>query len=237
VTHTGALTCFFEHDRGQSLARKAFAESVGTALLTVAAAGSSLSIQRLAPGSPVAALLATSVATAAALTGLILALGAVSGGHFNPLITTLQWLGKERDPVCSVSYIVAQLFGAALGAVTTNLMFGFSRVSPQVHSDLQHGSSEALASTGLLIIVFGCSRGGHKSSGPFAVGAWLTAATLATPSNSYANPAIVAAALIAAGPIALSRATALLYLATEMAGALVAFGIVSLLYPAQPSRG
>jgi glycerol uptake facilitator-like aquaporin len=75
-------TCFLEQSPAIGLARRASAEGVGTLLLVIAAAGSGQAFQRLVPESPALALIATAIATAAALGGLVLGLGAVSGGHF-----------------------------------------------------------------------------------------------------------------------------------------------------------
>jgi len=83
-----------------------------------------------------------------------------------------------------------------------------------------------------LIIAFGeISRSGRKETGPFAVGAWLLAAVVATPSASYANPAITIAAFFAAGPIALSLSQTLAYVPAEIAGALIALIPLSIAYP------
>jgi glycerol uptake facilitator-like aquaporin len=211
------------------------AEGVGTLLLVVAAAGSGEAFQRLAPGTPAFGSVANAIATAGALTGLVLALGAVSGGHFNPLITALQWLGRERNCRDTACYIMAQLVGAVVGAILTNELFGvitdaISITSPG-HASVRNAVSETLATAGLLLVVFGCSRSGLKEAGAPAVGIWLAAAILATPSRSYANPAIVLAALVVTGPMAVLRPTALAYVAAESMGALISFGLVSALYP------
>jgi glycerol uptake facilitator-like aquaporin len=59
-------------------------------------------------------------ATCGALVGLIMALGPVSGGHFNPLVTSLQWLLGQRGHVCTIVYCVAQVAGAVIGALLAN---------------------------------------------------------------------------------------------------------------------
>ncbi len=46
---------------------------------------------------------------------LIIGLGQVSGGHFNPAVTTAAWAMRRIDPVDAVVYILAQLSGAVLG--------------------------------------------------------------------------------------------------------------------------
>jgi glycerol uptake facilitator-like aquaporin len=81
-------------------------------------------VHHTSPSLPLLALLANAVATAGALVGLILAFGAVSDGHFNPLITTLQWLSRERNLRCTIAYCVAQMVGAVLGAFLANWLFG-----------------------------------------------------------------------------------------------------------------
>lgn len=81
----------------------------------LAATGSGLAAQRFS-ADPLVRLIASAAATAGALTGLIVALGAVSGGHFNPLITGLQWLMGERRSDCVLAYMAAQLAGAITGS-------------------------------------------------------------------------------------------------------------------------
>lgn len=224
--------CFFELHPAVGLPRRALAEGVGTMLLVVAAAAPGQVFQQLMPANPAITLLATAIATAGALSGLILALGAVSGGHFNPLITALQWLGRERDFRDAACYIAAQLSGALVGALFTNEMSGeIFRSALHGRPSARNDLSELLASAGLLLIVFGCSRSALKEAGAIAVGAWLAGAIVATPSHSFANPAIVFAAIIAAGPISISSSTALFYIAAEIVGALLAFVIVEVIYP------
>src|SRR4051812_34120941 len=87
--------CFHERDPGVPLARRATAEAAGTLLVMLAVTGAGLTAQRLAPDAPTVGVLAVAVAAAGALIGLIVAFGTVSGGHFNPLITGLQWMAGE----------------------------------------------------------------------------------------------------------------------------------------------
>jgi glycerol uptake facilitator-like aquaporin len=227
-------SCFVEADPSLALPRRAAVELVGTLLLTVAAIGSGLAMARLQPVSPAIGLLAGALATSGALVGLIQALGNVSGGHFNPLITLLQYFGGARPLGCTIAYVAGQAAGAVAGALLTNLIFATARGSISLPSGSSAlALSEAVAAAGLMIVVFGCMRSFRAETGPFAVGAWLTAAIIGTPSTSYANPAIALAAAFAAGPVALPGWTALLYAAMELAGALVALVTIAIFYPAQ----
>ena len=223
--------CFHEDDPSHSLIRRAAAEAIGTFLLMLVAGASGLQAQHLFPAEPGLGLLISAVTIAGALVGLIVAFGAVSGGHFNPLITGLQWLGRERPSVCTIVYILAQAIGAVAGALVARLMFGAPAEPGHALFTWAMALSELLASAGLMAVVFGCIRSKRAETGPFAVGAWLTAAILATPSASYANPAVTLGAAFAAGPIALDRPTTLLFIAVEILGALIAFAIIRFIFP------
>jgi glycerol uptake facilitator-like aquaporin len=228
----GPETCFFEQDPDMAVHRRAASEAVGTLLLMLAATGSGLAARHLLPDNAAFGLLASAFATAGALVGLILAFGSASGGHFNPLISGLQWLAGERKLNCTLAYVVAQIFGAITGALLANVTFGLSqRLTDPPPSNWTYVLSEMLATTGLMIIVFGCARSGRTETGPFAVGAWLVAAIIAMPSTSYANPALTLAALFADGPIALSPPTVAFYLLAQLAGALLALLIITVTYP------
>src|ERR671925_1249657 len=51
------------------------------------------------------------------LFGLIITLGTVSGGHFNPAVTLAAAVTRRIDPVDAVVYMLAQLSGGVLGAL------------------------------------------------------------------------------------------------------------------------
>jgi glycerol uptake facilitator-like aquaporin len=227
----GAPNCFTEANPHLALARRAMAEFAGTLLLMLVVVGVGLTTRR---GSPTLGVMAEALGVAGALVGLIIAFGQVSGGHFNPLITFLQWLSGLRDLNCTIVYVAAQVAGGIVGALTAALMFGAlgSRsVTPFMKPGL--AVSEFIASAGLMIIVFGCTRGGRTDAAPFAVGAWLAAAIMATPSGSCANPAIALAAIFAMGPASLPAGTAFLYVLVQVVGALLALATVNLCYPAR----
>jgi glycerol uptake facilitator-like aquaporin len=176
------------------LKRRAVAEAVGTALLLSTVVGSGIMGERLAAGNVAIALLANTLATAAALIALILTFGPVSGAHFNPVVTIadasqrgLPW----RDvPV----YIAAQVIGALLGVGAANVMFGEPVFAASNHARSGTGQfvSEVIATFGLLAVIWGCARR-RASAVPFAVGAYIAAAYWFTASTSFANPAVTLA--------------------------------------------
>lgn len=226
-----SLPSFFEHYPKSPILRRAFVEAVGTAFLVVAMVGSGIAASKHAQSEPLAASLMVAVSIAGALVGLIVALGKVSGGHFNPLITISQWLSKERGTACTVAYVAGQVAGGAIGGILAALMFGSElRTDLDMSPSIGGLLSEFVAAAGLMTIVLGCARSTRWETGPFAVGAWLVAAIIATPSTSYANPAVTLAAIFAPGLVGLSPLTALTFVLTQTAGMLAAIGINRIAY-------
>jgi len=177
-----------------SLDRRAATEALGTALLVAAVVGSGIMGERLAEGNRALALLANTLATGAALIVLILALGPISGAHFNPVVTVAAAFERQvawRDvPV----YLAAQFAGAVLGVAAANTMFGEAVFSASRHAREGSGQllSEVIATFGLLATIWGCSRR-RPAAVPFAVGAYISAAYWFTASTSFANPAVTLA--------------------------------------------
>jgi glycerol uptake facilitator-like aquaporin len=161
----------------------------------------------------------------------------VSGGHFNPLITALQWLAGQRRFDCTLAYTAAQMGGAVLGSLLASYVLGTNGPSPPpLPTSWRLVSSEIIASTGLMVVVLGCARSGRTETGPVAVGLWLAGAIVTLPSGSLANPAVVLGALVSRGAIAISPQLAFLYVAAEIVGALLASLIVANVYPLASAR-
>jgi glycerol uptake facilitator-like aquaporin len=170
------------------------AESIGTTMLLAAIVGSGIMAARLSGGNDAIALLANSVATAAALTALIPTFGPISGAHFNPAVSIADALqgGLRWQEV--PAYVVAQGVGAVLGVWTAHVMFGerLFMVSAHARSGPAQLASEFVATFGLMSVIWGCSRR-RADAVPFAVAAYIAAAYWFTASTSFANPAVTLA--------------------------------------------
>ena len=150
------------------LSRRILAEFVGTALLLIAVVGSGIAAQNLSPDNTGVELLENAIATGAALVAIILAVGAVSGAHLNPIVSTVDvFLGglRSRD---LAPYIGAQVAGGIVGVVLANLMFALAPVtiSTHVRSSPNLWLSEVLATFGLLLVIFGLSRPAGRAPRP-----------------------------------------------------------------------
>jgi glycerol uptake facilitator-like aquaporin len=174
--------------------RRVVAEFVGTAFLLAAIVGSGIMGEQLAGGNVAIALLANTIATGAALVAVILAFGPVSGAHFNPVVSFSAASQGGLTWSEAAAYAVAQLAGALIGVAAADYMFGRSLYAWSHHAraGLPQAISEAIATFGLVAVIWSCSRRQSQAT-PFAVGAFITAAYWFTPSTSFANPAVTVA--------------------------------------------
>jgi glycerol uptake facilitator-like aquaporin len=160
----------------------------------MAVVGSGIMGERLSGGNIALALLANSIATGAALVALILALGPLSGAHFNPVVTLADAMQGGIAWREVPGYIVAQIVGAFGGVAAAHLMFGLPLFFASHHA--RNGSallwSEFIATFGLVATIRGCARA-QPSAVSFAVGAYIAAAYWFTSSTSFANPAVTMA--------------------------------------------
>jgi arsenate reductase len=215
------------------LARKALAEFVGTALLVAAVVGSGIAAQRLSPGDVGLQLFENAAATAAALVAVILAVGPVSGAHLNPVVTAADRVFGGIGTKDAAVYVVAQVAGGALGSVVANLMFSEPALAWSTKGRSGGGLwlAEAVATFGLLLVVFGVARSGRTSAAPFAVGAYIGGAYFFTASTSFANPAVTLARTLTDTFSGIEPASAPAFVAFQVVGAAVAVAAVRVLYP------
>jgi glycerol uptake facilitator-like aquaporin len=215
-----------------TLGRRLAAEAVGTALLLAAVVGSGIMAESLAGGNVALALLANTMATAAALVALILTFGPVSGAHFNPAVTGAEWVGGRLRPADAAAYIGAQCMGAIVGVMLAHGMFAQPVVtlSQHVRTGLPQILSEAVATFGLIATILGTSR--HRPAAvPFAVGAYIAAAYWFTASTSFANPAVTLGRSLTDTFAGIRPADVLGFVGAQIAGATVALGLFRWLLP------
>jgi arsenate reductase len=214
-------------------ARKAVAELVGTAFLLVAVVGSGIAAQRLSPSDTGLALLENALATGAALVAIILAVGSVSGAHLNPVVSLLDaWFGGMRWRELPL-YVAAQGAGAIIGVAVADVMFARAPFSISGHQRWSTGTGvgEVVATTGLLLVVFGIARGGRAAAAPFAVGAYIAGAYFFTSSTSFANPAVTVARMLSDTFAGIAPGSVLPFIGMQLAGLVTAAVLIALLFP------
>lgn len=208
------------------LRRALVAEAVGTAFLLLAIVGSGVVVAD-AP-TPSAALFPHAVVVGAALVALILALGPVSGAHLNPAVSVADALlgGIAWDR--ARRYVVAQLAGGIVGTLVANLLFGGPAlaIASQTRAGLPLAASEAVATFGLLLVIFGTVRARRGDAVAYAVGAYIAAAIVATSSTSFANPAVTVARMLTDTWTGIAPASVPGFLGGQAVGVLAAVALV-----------
>lgn len=219
--------------RSSQLARCLLAELLGSAFLAALVIGSGIAAQTLSPGNVGLQLFENAAATAAGLFTIILMFGPVSGGHFNPVVSLadasfggLSW----RD---AAAYVPAQIGGCVLGAVTANAMFSLAAVSISAHhrATPAHLLSEAVATAGLLLLIFSLARTRRTNTAPAAVGAYIGAAYFFTSSTSFANPAISVGRMFSNSFAGIAPASVPAFVLAQLAGGAGALLVLRTLYP------
>lgn len=215
------------------LARQALAEFLGSAGLVTVVIGSGIAAQRLSPDDVGLQLLENALATGAALVALILAFGPVSGGHFNPAVTLADRFFGGVSNRQVAAYLPAQLVGGAVGAVIANLMFDLPAVSVSTTERSSGGLwlSEAVATFGLIVLIFALARAGRAAMAPFAVGAYITAAYWWSSSTSFANPMIDIARTLSDTFAGIEPSSVPMFLLLQLLGGAAAVAVVAALYP------
>lgn len=218
-----------------SLAQRCAAETIGTALLVAAVVGSGIMAQSLAGGNVALALLCNTIATVAALGALIVTFGPISGAHFNPAVSVAMWWRRDSNSADTVAYVVCQFVGGVAGTVLAHVMFGLPLItlSTHVRAGWPQGTSEAVATFGLLATILSTSRFRPQAT-PMAVAAFIAGAYWFTASTSFANPAVALARSVTDTFAGIRPADVPMFIGAEFAGAVSALALFAWLIPAAP---
>lgn len=212
------------------LGRKAVAELAGTCMLLVGVVGSGVLVDDLTADAGVA-LLAHALTVAGVLGAAILALGRVSGAHFNPAVSFAVLLAKGLTLVEFGVYVLAQLTGAVLGTVVAHLMFDLPALqigtTERAGADVLTG--EFVATAGLVLVIWGVVRRGDDL-GLAAIAAWVGAAIYFTSSHCFANPAVTVGRSLTDTWTGIRPVDALAFVPVELAAAAAATALATYLF-------
>jgi glycerol uptake facilitator-like aquaporin len=175
------------------LLRPLAAEAIGTMLLVAGVVGSGIMAQRLTHDVALQ-LLCNTLATGALLTVLILIFAPLSGAQFNPAVSLALLVRGELSAKRAPLIVVAQVLGGIAGTFLSHLMFAMPVLAAgtTVRAGPAQWLAELVATSGLLLTIFGCRGQGPRVVAP-AVGLYIAAAYWFTSSTSFANPAVTIA--------------------------------------------
>ncbi|GER22252.1 transport protein [Zafaria cholistanensis] len=217
--------------------RRAVAELLGTSLLVAIVVGSGIAAQQLSPGDVGLQLLQNSTATVLGLTVLILVLGPVSGAHFNPVVSLVDWvLGRRSGSGLTLpelgTYVAAQTAGAVGGSVLANAMFEVgTSLSAKDRATPGHLLAEVVATAGLILLIFALAATSRGALAAPAVGAYIGAAYWFASSTSFANPAVTVGRIFSDTFAGIAPASVPGFVLAQLAGAAAGLGLLLVLFP------
>lgn len=216
-----------------SLARRLVAEVFGTYLLVFGVIGTALLFTPDNGGA-----LPVALAVGLAVLVGIYAVGAVSGGHFNPAVTIGAAVAGRTRWADLVPYWVAQIVGGVLATLTlglfgvlsgkdlnfTGVSNGFDALSPEGFGLWAVVVAEVIATLLFVLIILCVTASGAANPGfaPLVIGLALTLFHLVMipVSNASLNPARSIATAVLGGPDALAQLW--VFLAAPLVGGLIA---------------
>ncbi len=213
--------------------RAAAGEFLGSGGLAAVVIGSGIAAQRLSPTDVGLQLLENAFATALGLAVLILVFATVSGSHFNPVVTLADIILHRRTWTTAAVYLPAQVLGCITGAILANLMFGAPAItwSTTDRSAWPLLLSEAVATAGLVLLIFALVRTERSHLAAPAVGAYIGAAYFFTSSTSFANPAITIGRMFSDTFAGIAPASVLPFILAQIVGAALGYAAVRVLFP------
>lgn len=220
-----------------SVSRRLASEALGTAFLLAAVVGSGIMAERLSGGNGAIALLCNTLPTGAILAVLIMALGPISGAHFNPAVSLAFALRRELSWALVTPYIAAQLIGGIIGVLAAHGMFELPwwQISTHTRAGTGQWFAEAVATFGLVLTIFSCVSC-NAASVPYAVGLYITAAYWFTASTSFANPAVTIARSLSDTYAGIAPGGVVAFILAQVVGMLVAVVVSAWLWPRKSLR-
>ncbi|MGZ3693615.1 MAG: aquaporin [Bdellovibrionota bacterium] len=200
------------------------AELLGTAFLLIIVVGSGIMGESLANGNTAIALLANSLVTGAGLYVLIQCLGPISGAHFNPVVSLVEFLWGRLNRKELLGFWFAQFSGAVFGVLLTHVMFNQTilQISGKDRASLHLYMSEVIATFGLICTI---ALAGRKrvEAAPLSIALYITGAYWFTSSSSFANPAVTFARTLTDTFCGISPGGVLPFIAAQVLGATIGF--------------
>lgn len=203
---------------------KLVAEFLGTAFLLMIVVGSGIMGEKLSNGNEAIALLANSLATGAGLVALINSLGHISGAHFNPVVSLVEFFWKRLTLKELFSYWFVQIVGAILGVLITHLIFNQSlfQLSLKNRNEPHLWISEIVATFGLICTI-ALSGKKHVEHAPISIALYIVAAYWFTSSTSFANPAVTIARALTNTFCGIAPSGIGMFISAQFLGAIISF--------------
>ena len=210
--------------------RKVLAEFLGTCLLVAIVVGSGIMATNLTDDIGLQ-LLVNTISTVFGLFVLIQILSPISGAHFNPVVTLVDFIQGKSSIVQLIQYSAAQVLGAISGALLANAMFDHAII--ETATKARSGSNlylaEIVATAGLILVINLLVALKNQTVIPATVAAWIGSAYFFTSSTSFANPAVTIGRTFTDSFAGIAPDCAPQFIAAQILGALIGLGLVKVL--------
>jgi len=189
---------------------------------------------RLSPTDVGLQLFQNAAATTAVLVAAISIFRTISA-DFNPAVTVGAWLLGHRTGRDVPAMVAAQMVGAVAGTTLANLMFDLDAVtwSTTQRTGGHLWLAEAVATVGLLLVVFSLVRTDRSAQVPYVVGVYIGGAYYFTSSTSFANPAVTVGRMFSDTFAGIDPACAPMFVVMQVVGMGLAVLLLRGLFPAQ----
>ncbi|MGI9528783.1 MAG: hypothetical protein ACR2NG_03665 [Acidimicrobiia bacterium] len=133
----------------------------------------------------------------------------------------------------AIAYVVAQIVGGIFGVIVANLAFGEVLIASSsiVRCGYRLVLSEFIVTFVLVLLVLGLLRSGRGGAAAAAVGAWVVAIVLASPSAGFANPAVTVARGLTDTYTGIAGESILWFVVVQLVAGVAAAGAAYLLFP------
>ncbi|MEO0665605.1 MAG: aquaporin, partial [Pseudomonadota bacterium] len=151
--------------------------------------------------------------------------------HFNPAVTLAFALRREIAPIAACAYVVVQVAGGLVGVIAAHIIFAQDplQISTTARDTPNLWASEAIATTGLLFVIFGGLKA-RPEAVPALVAFYITGAYFFTSSTSFANPAVTIARSFSDTFAGIEPMSAPAFIAVQVATALIVTPLLTRLF-------
>lgn len=161
--------------------------------------------------------------------------GPVSGGHFNPIVSMVDYLHEDMSLRDLFLYCIFQIMGGIIGCIVTNVEYDIPlKLSTKARDESYLWLGEVIGTVSLLLIIHGCLRTGQKSAVPYAVGAWICGGYFFTSSTIFANPAVTIARMFTNSFAGIDPSSVGPFIGFQFLGGFIGFVLIKFLYPQLP---
>ena len=213
------------------------AEFIGSMFLVMAAVSSMIMFTTVFDSHKGIAILANAIAVAFVLCALIEMFGAISGAHFNPVVTMVMLFEKKIGITAAALFVLFQFIGGIAGTALSRLMFlddvgTILSVSDNVRNE--HLFFGEILGTFILVLAILLLVKARSNKISIVIGLLVGGQLMSTSSTMFANPQVTVARMFTNTVSGIRPIDGLIFIAMQIIGALLAYAVYRLAFAKKP---